>query len=271
MFEAIALVALDLDRTLFRSDMTISGRTLGAIAACRDRGIQVAIATARSFASVKRFLPEVLHRDVPWVCGSGGSVYENYLCLHRDLIPYKTARGIVEVLYGEAPDYVVTLEMNGQLYINRPLEGVVTPHQVCDLRTVVNGPVTKFLVNALDDPFSRKVPLAQIQPADQISLPALPAGCKIQWTDQGTRANILSPTVSKVHGLEVVLDKRGLRFDQVMAFGDDISDRDMLVKSAIGVAMGNGVAEVLAVADRVTASNDEDGVAVVLEALAGKG
>ena len=44
----------------------------------------------------------------------------------------------------------------------------------------------------------------------------------------------------------------------------------MLVQSAIGVAMANAVAEILAIADRVTASNDEDGVALVLEELVGR-
>jgi len=45
---------------------------------------------------------------------------------------------------------------------------------------------------------------------------------------------------------------------------------DMLVQSAIGVAMANAVAEILAIADQVTASNDEDGVALVLEELVGR-
>ena len=113
-------------------------------------------------------------------------------------------------------------------------------------------------------------PLGEISPAAKIRLPALPAGCKVQVTDQGSRANILAPTVSKSHALQFVLEQRGLDFGQVMAFGDDISDMDMLVQSAIGVAMANAVAEILAIADRVTASNDEDGVALVLEELVGR-
>jgi hydroxymethylpyrimidine pyrophosphatase-like HAD family hydrolase len=114
------------------------------------------------------------------------------------------------------------------------------------------------------------VPLGEISPAAKLRLPAFPAGCKVQFTDQGRCVNILAPTVSKSQALQFVLEQRGLDFGQVMAFGDDISDMDMLVQSAIGVAMANAVAEILAIADRVTASNDEDGVALVLEELVGR-
>jgi hypothetical protein len=74
MHDPIALIALDLDRTL------------GVIDACRHQGLHIAIATARPFASMQRLLPASLHRDVPWICGSGGSVYENAVCLYQDLI-----------------------------------------------------------------------------------------------------------------------------------------------------------------------------------------
>ncbi len=271
MHDPIDLIALDLDRTLFRSDTTVSDRTLGAIDACRNQGLHIAIATARPFASVNRLLPEPLHRDVPWVCSSGGSVYENAVCLYQDLIDVETAQAVVEVLYRAEKDLMVMLEMAGRLYVNRPVDGLLTPHQVCDLRQIVTAPVAKFLVSAPDAPSSRMMPLGAISPAANLRLPALPAGCKVQFTDQGRCANILAPTVSKSHALRFVLEQRGLDFGQVMAFGDDVSDMDMLVQSAIGVAMANAIDEILAIADRVTASNDEDGVALVLEELAGRG
>jgi len=53
----------------------------------------------------------------------------------------------------------------------------------------------------------------------------------------------------------------------VIAFGDDVNDVRMLKEAGLGVAVANAAPEVLAAADRVTASNDEDGVALVLEEL----
>jgi hydroxymethylpyrimidine pyrophosphatase-like HAD family hydrolase len=197
---AIALIALDLDldRTLFQSDGSVSARTLSAIDACRRKGLHIAIATARPFASVQTFLPEARHRDVPWVCGSGASIYENEQCVYADLIAVDVAQRVVELLYAIDADFIFSLEMNGKLYVNRPVPGRITPHEACDLRQIVTDPVAKFLIN-LDDPYQ-----------DKIQLPDLPPGCKVQLTDQGTRANILSPTVSKSHALQFVLEQRGL-------------------------------------------------------------
>ena len=267
MLDRVALIALDLDRTLFQSDGSISTRTLDAIAACRQKGLHIAIATARPSASVHRFLPAALHQDVPWVCGSGGSVYENGQCLHEDLIDIETAGQIVERLYSIDAEFICSLEMKGKIYVNRHVPGVLTPHEICDLREIVSDPVSKFLIHLDEDldPYTDHPDKTSYPPS--IHLSDLPPGCKVQLTDQGTRANILSPTVSKSNGLQFVLAERGLDFSRVIAFGDDISDIDMLEKSAIGVAMGNSVPEVMAIADRVTASNDEHGVAMVLEEL----
>ena len=56
--------------------------------------------------------------------------------------------------------------------------------------------------------------------------------------------------------------------EQVVAFGDYPNDIPLLTWAGLGVAMANAHPDVLAIADEVTASNDEDGVALVLERLA---
>ena len=52
-----------------------------------------------------------------------------------------------------------------------------------------------------------------------------------------------------------------------MAFGDGLNDITMIKSAGIGVAMGNAVDEVKRMADEITATNDEDGVAAVVEGL----
>jgi hydroxymethylpyrimidine pyrophosphatase-like HAD family hydrolase len=59
----------------------------------------------------------------------------------------------------------------------------------------------------------------------------------------------------------------GLRREQTMAFGDGLNDITMIKSAGIGVAMSNAVDEVKRVADEITATNDEDGVAAVVEGL----
>jgi hypothetical protein len=64
------------------------------------------------------------------------------------------------------------------------------------------------------------------------------------------------------------LAELGVPPEEVVAFGDYPNDIPMLQWAGLGVAMGNAHPEVIAIADEVTATNDEDGVAVVLERLA---
>ena len=74
-------------------------------------------------------------------------------------------------------------------------------------------------------------------------------------------------------GLDVELgkalaEKLGLRRDQVMAVGDSGNDLSMIEDAGLGVAMGNATPEILAAADAVTADNNHDGVALVIEKYA---
>ena len=74
--------------------------------------------------------------------------------------------------------------------------------------------------------------------------------------------------VNKAAGLADVADEHGIDAADVIAFGDFLNDVPMLAWAGRGVAVANAHPEVLAIADEVTASNDDDGVAIVLESLA---
>lgn len=76
-----------------------------------------------------------------------------------------------------------------------------------------------------------------------------------------------APGVDKGSALLDYCRARGIEPARTMAFGDNENDVPMLVAAGTGVAMGNAPAHVQQVADRVTSSNDEDGIAVVVEEL----
>jgi hydroxymethylpyrimidine pyrophosphatase-like HAD family hydrolase len=77
------------------------------------------------------------------------------------------------------------------------------------------------------------------------------------------------PTGTKWHALQWLLDRWDLGARDVVAVGDDVNDIPMLEAAGLSYAMGNAVPEVKAVADRLTAGNDENGVAKALEAAFG--
>jgi P-type E1-E2 ATPase len=57
----------------------------------------------------------------------------------------------------------------------------------------------------------------------------------------------------------------GISRDEIMACGDGTNDSSMILAAGVGVAMGNAVDEVKAIADYITLTNDEDGVAKAIE------
>ena len=87
------------------------------------------------------------------------------------------------------------------------------------------------------------------------------------WAPGGPTEVKLAQGCEKPNALQVLCDDLGIGPAETMAFGDGPNDRSMLEWAGCGVAMGNAVPEVKAAADVVTATNEEDGVALELERL----
>ena len=73
--------------------------------------------------------------------------------------------------------------------------------------------------------------------------------------------------IDKAKGLSILLDKIGMKREELIAFGDGYNDTPMLQFAGMGVAMGNAAEEIKKAADMVTWSNNDDGVAIALENL----
>ena len=77
----------------------------------------------------------------------------------------------------------------------------------------------------------------------------------------------MNASVSKSDAVRRVVEREGADLSAVIAFGDDTNDIEMIRDTGIGVAMANAVDSVKSAADHITASNDEDGVALAIEEL----
>ena len=93
----------------------------------------------------------------------------------------------------------------------------------------------------------------------------MPDECKAVITDDGTLCQIMHAEVSKWNSIQYVLQHLNRDVSEVIAFGDDYNDMEMIEKCGVGVAMSNAVEELKAVAKFIAKSNDEDGVATFLE------
>lgn len=247
------IVATDLDDTIIRhEDWKISARARSALHKWADERGPVIIATGRPPRWTRK-IHESLHK-LPWICYNGALAYENGELIYENLISVEVAREVVKLFAAHAPNARVGLEIDDKLYINQPIDRPDSFH-VPDLLSVADKPAAKILLStpdyhALSDQLEQFADEAKSLVSDRVSL-----------------VQMMSTSVSKGDTLKMLMQKWGRSMDEIVAFGDDVNDVEMLRDSGLGVAVENAVPEVLAVADRVTATNNEDGVAMVLEEL----
>ncbi|MGV9250504.1 HAD family hydrolase [Streptomyces sp. NPDC003697] len=261
---AYALVATDLDGTLLRGDDTVSGRSLAALARVADAGARHLVVTGRPAPRV-RSLCGALGSTGLAVCGQGAQVYDagaNRLLwsvtLDRELA--ETALGKIEAEVGEVHAAVDQDGVDGLTLVE---PGYVMPHPTLPAVRVERRdelwslPVAKVLLRhpALSD--------------DELAAVARGVvGSLATVTMSGPGTVELQPCgITKATGLALAAEHLGLSRDHALAFGDMPNDVPMFQWAARGVAMANAHPELKAVADEVTLSNEDDGIAVVLERL----
>lgn len=250
----ISVIAIDLDETLIRTDGTVSPRTLEALAAWEAAGHRLVIATGRPPRSARRIPDQLLH--LPCICYNGAAIFQEGEQRYSQTIAAQDARWIVERLLAADLAGWIGVEIEDVLYINRQTERwghVYTPN----LLELAEQPAAKIILSLGD--YHRAAP----------SIGSLPASAKVLLSEKYDLAQIMPVRSSKAVALGHLLEEWGVTMAQTAAFGDDVNDVEMVAQAGLGVAMDNAVDEVKAVAKRITASNDRDGVALVVEELLG--
>jgi len=247
------LLALDLDDTLLRSDGTISERTLNALVAWSNSGNAIVIATGRPTRSIGHVLPELL-QSVPWISYNGAYVFVNGHCIYENLIAPAATHSIIGLVAETLPECAVGLEIDNTLFLNRTINRT-SPYEVVDLLTVAHQPAAKILF--FHQEFTAMEGIIRL----------LPGGTRAMVSEKYNLVQILADNADKTHALRYLVTHLGMEMADVIAIGDDINDVDMIRDAGLGIAVANAVPAVIAVAKRITLSNDEEGVAVIIEEL----
>ncbi|NUT48557.1 MAG: HAD family phosphatase [Saccharothrix sp.] len=257
------LVATDLDGTLVRDDNTVSDRTRTALAAVRGAGAHHVIVTGRAVAW-SRAVFEQLGYDGLAVCGQGAQVYhagEDRL-LTAVTLDRKVAHLALEKLQADLGPVAAAVSRAG-------LTGdvVVDPHYVYRLALPIHTAADRAELWA--EPILKAYIQHPDLDDDELAARAREiCGGLVDVTYAGPGiVELLPPGLSKSVGLSLVARRLGAKAAEAIAFGDMPNDVSMLRWAGHGVAMANAHPELKAVADEVTASNADDGVAVVLERL----
>jgi 5-amino-6-(5-phospho-D-ribitylamino)uracil phosphatase len=269
------MVAIDLDGTLLRLDGTMGERTRLALQAAVRQGIRVVICTGRRFRTTLPILGE-LQLAVPVIVHGGQLIKDagTYETLHHNYLSKDFSLEAVKFLkaHGVTPIVYVDLFTQGiDLYLDNERDGhpfhlKYLAHNRPHCHFV--GDVTRVFcpqtihVGALADRPSLERVNERLERAFGSSIRHLIMN---NTNDEGAFLEIMSPGSSKWRALSRLIDMEGLSSEQVICIGDEVNDLEMIGHAGLGVAMGNAVPAVKAVADYITRSNEEDGVAYVVE------
>ncbi|GHJ34868.1 HAD family hydrolase [Streptomyces sp. TS71-3] len=261
-----ALIATDLDGTLLRAGDTVSRRSRAALARAAEAGARHIVATGRPVPQVRSLLADLGYRGLA-VCGQGAQVYDtgtetmlSSLTLDRDLA--ETALGKIEAEVGLVHVAVNQSAADG---LTLAEHGYRMPHPTLPATRVGarlglwTAPINKVLVRHPELSDEELVVAARGVVGDLVTV-----------TMAGPDTVELQPFgVTKATGLAAAAQRLGLGPEDAIVFGDMPNDIPMFAWAAHGVAMANAHPALKAVADEITLSNEDDGIAVILERLYG--
>jgi len=257
----IKLVAIDLDDTLLKNDLSISSRTKKAIAETIKRGIAVTFATGRMFASAAPFARE-LKLELPLITYQGALVkYVDGRVVQHKPLAIELARNVIDVLLPYK--YHVNLYIDDELRMEKESpEGKryaalsrVKVNFYKRLHDALNADPTKILIIAKEHELDDLAGKLHNSFMSQVNI----TKSKPYFLEVANRE------ATKGQALAQLSENMGIGAGQVMAIGDSWNDLDMLEYAGTAVAMANAMPEVKEAADFITGSNEDDGVAEALE------
>ncbi|MGW5664334.1 HAD family hydrolase [Streptomyces sp. NPDC003758] len=260
------LIATDLDGTLLRSDETVSERTREALAAATAAGAAHIVVTGRAVPWTRPVLDALGYRGLA-VCGQGAQVYD--AGEHRLLTSVTLDRQIAGLALAKIEAEV------GPLLLAASRDGLEGEVLVGPGYRVHDGPLPYQPIKDAADLWSAPLNKVYLQHPtlsdDELAEAAQQAaGGLVGVTMAGEGiVEILPLGLSKATGLSLAARRLGVKAAETIAFGDMPNDIPMFAWAAHGVAMANAHTDLKEVAHEVTLTNDEDGIAVVLERLLG--
>jgi Cof subfamily protein (haloacid dehalogenase superfamily) len=255
------LVATDLDGTIVRSDGTISDRTRRALAAVEESGAVLVLVTGRP----PRWMPPIVeatgHRGVA-ICANGALVYDLHTAtvVRHSLLSPRVLADVVTRLRRDLPGIAFAVERHDTGFAHepayRPRWDSSDEKSTGTVEQLAAGGVVKLLARHEEMDADQLLATAYRSVGDLATLTHSSSDGLLEISAAG---------VSKASGLASLTDELGIDADDVLAFGDMPNDLPMLAWAGRSVAVANAHPEVLAAADEVTTSNDDDGVAAVLD------
>ncbi len=269
----IRAVFIDIDGTLVGANETVSPGNRQAIDKARAKGVEVILCTGRTRHTAQP-VAEQLGPPLGYVVTSNGGVamrLDTNEVLHKHLLSIPVALQIIKAIIAVgAEPYVYEDATSGELDGARVFYHPELPVSAFAVaaRYRPYADITKTLpfepvsIGAFGSP-------SKMRPLVDKLLHQLPPDLAIIQSGSATHwgIEIFVGGVSKKLGLEALAAHLDIHREEIMAIGDHINDIEMLQWAGVGVAMANALPETKAVADWITTSQAEDGVAHAIEQI----
>lgn len=243
------MIVTDLDGTLLRDDKTVSQRTKDALRRCQAAGIKTVFATGRGVSAVNLAPVELFDA---WVLNNGATAVADGKIVHRCLVPYGLARPVLLACHERVQH--LSAQLDGIHYTNFPINE--------RWAFIHNFEIVDYQNHAID---AEKLNIADISPEDAAFVETILPPQLYLTVSRDRLGQIMHRGATKSCAVAELARMWGIRQEEIAAFGDDLNDIDLLRWAGIGIAMGNALPEVIATADCITLSNEEDGLAVWVE------
>jgi Cof subfamily protein (haloacid dehalogenase superfamily) len=274
----IHLLAVDIDGTLLNSQFHIAEADLNGLRRAHESGIEVILVTGRKHTFA---LPMARQLGFNlWLISSNGAITRSLSgeTFHRDLLPVDTCRQLGGEMRSFRSNMVITFDKDskGALVLERMDELATSIQKWLEKNmqyiqfvvpiddALVADPVQAMFCGTIE----RMREVLQLLTSSTLREQITVLRTEYPLRDL-TIVDILNRDCSKGHALERWATHRGVPREQVMAIGDNYNDVAMLAFAGVPFIMGNACAELKSNGWRVTASNDDCGVAAAIEKVLG--
>jgi len=260
------LVALDMDGTLLNSEKQISERTKQTIANARAQGTQVVLVSGRPTEGMMDYVEQL-----------GMTGEDDYVLSYNASVVLKAKSGEIirsRILKGSDAKNLASLahDLGVHVHAFTARQGLITPKQnyYTTHEATVNGlPVSEVDFATLDDD-EAVMKVMMIDEPERLSaaINNMPAIATEQYTMVQSAPfflEFLNPNSNKGAGVGMLAEHLGIDASEVIGMGDAGNDKHLIEYAGLGIAMGNATDDIKAIANHITASNDEDGVAIAIE------
>ncbi len=264
------LVAIDMDGTLLNDAHQVSDRTKLAIDKAKDRGVHIVLATGRILKSALQYGTELNIGSPIVACNGAIIINEKEEIIYKKPVSKEIIEAILDIgkrnhiyyhFYDEYGLYANTLvdevigfynttsakikglELSVNIFDNK--KEILTRNDLDILKFI-------FIDNSLDKLNRVRSELEEMRALSISS----------SWDNN---IEVMGKDVSKGEALGYLADQLGINPKEIIAIGDNENDLSMLNYANLGVAMGNSHDNIKRVSDYITSSNNEDGVAKVIE------